>query len=558
MVANVSQRTTDWNTINWRKANRIVRNLRQRIFKASQKNDWKRVRSLQKLIMKSYSNTLIAVRRVTQINRGKNTPGIDKLLVRTPEARGYLVDILRKFIPWKPLPSKRIYIPKSNGKKRPLGIPSIIDRCLQATVKNALEPFWEEKFEGCSYGFRPGRSTHDAIQKIFNTARPSGNKKWILEADIKGCFNEIDHGFLMGQIGNFPARKLIKEWLKSGFMKDGIFHPTEAGTPQGGIISPLLANIALHGMEEWVGVKQPIGNSVRTPRILVRYADDFVVFCQSKDDAEKAKKEVEEFLKYRGLILSEDKTRVTHIQEGFDFLGFNIRQYKVQNSKSGYKLLIKPSKSNISKFKNQIRDIFKSCLGKQVVLLIAEINPIIRGWCNYYRHVVSSEIFNKLDRFIYHRCYRFARRTHPHKSHGWLREKYWGISPLYPQSSFSFMDKTNGNTMLKMNSFNIKRHVMVKGKSSPDDPELREYWEKRNKAGKVKYPSYLKVANNQKHKCPICRESLYNGESLHIHHRIPKAQGGKDTYGNLVLLHFYCHQQVHGNRQLFDRLSRMR
>jgi len=229
---------TDWNSVNWRKANRQVRNLRCRIFRASQQGDFRKVASLQKLMLRSYSNRLIAVRRVTQVNQGKRTPGVDKVLVKTPKARGNLVDDLATVQPWRAHPTKRVYIPKANGKTRPLGIPAIKDRALQAMVKNALEPSWEARFEGTSYGFRPGRGCHDAIQKIFNLARPNKRKKWILDADIEGAFDTIDHEYLMRAIGPVPGRELIRQWLKAGYVDRGVFHPTEAGTPQGGVISP--------------------------------------------------------------------------------------------------------------------------------------------------------------------------------------------------------------------------------------------------------------------------------------------------------------------------------
>lgn len=223
--ANVTKRTTEWQSINWCKAFRVVRNLRQRIFKATRQQNWKRVRNLQKLLLKSYSNVLLAVRQVTQINAGKRTPGIDKLLVKTSEAKAVLVDVLKQQIPWKPLAAKRVYIPKSNGKRRPLGIPSLVDRCLQAIVKAALEPFWEAKFEPTSYGFRPGRSAQDAIARIYITARTANrNKKWVVDADIAGCFDNIDHEFLMLQLGNFPARGLIAQWLKAGYMELSLIH----------------------------------------------------------------------------------------------------------------------------------------------------------------------------------------------------------------------------------------------------------------------------------------------------------------------------------------------
>ncbi len=394
MDVSVTERTCDWNNVNWRKANRIVRNLRQRIFRATQEGNFRKVRSLQRLMMRSYSNILIATRRVTQTNSGKNTPGVDKLVVKAPETRGILVDALAKHIPWKPLPTKRVNIPKANGKKRPLGIPSIIDRCLQAIVKNALEPFWESKFEGSSYGFRPGRSAHDAIGKIFLIARPNKTKKWVLDADIKGCFDNIAHEPLMQTIGNFSARKIIYQWLKAGYMDKGGFQNTHSGTPQGGIISPLLANIALHGMESALGIKHNNRGQIIGKRAIVRYADDLVVFNETKEDAEKSKTILNEWLGKTGLELSEDKTRITQLKDGFDFLGFNIRHYADNNTKTGWKLLIKPSKKSILSMREKLRQEWLNLKGKSVQRVIEKLNPIIRGWANYFRIGVSSVIFH--------------------------------------------------------------------------------------------------------------------------------------------------------------------
>src|SRR5256885_7086249 len=250
-LANGTEKQTDWNAIKWRKANRAVRNLRHRIFRATQEGNLKKVRSLQKLMLKSYSNRLVSVRRVTQTNTGKNTPGVDKLVIKTPAARGKMVDALANYTLWKAKPAKRVYIPKKNNKRRPLGIPVVVDRCLQAMVKNALEPAWEAKFEGISYGFRPGRSCHDAIEKIYRLARPNKTKKWVLDADIKGAFDNISHDYLLKVIGLVPGRELIKQWLKAGDVGQKGFHATERGTPQGAVGSPLLANIALHGMEDF-------------------------------------------------------------------------------------------------------------------------------------------------------------------------------------------------------------------------------------------------------------------------------------------------------------------
>ena len=237
--ANVTESSTDWHSINWKRHARHVRNLRRRIFKATREGDMKKVRGLQRLLLRSYSNRLTSTRQAVQVNQGKNTAGMDKITVPTPAMKGKLVDALGNYKSWKPIPARRVYIPKSEGKKRPLGIPSIIDRCIQGIVKNALEPYWEAKFEPTSYGFRPGRSTHDARQRIFLNIKGENNRKWwVVDGDISGCFDNIDHHHLMDEIGNFPARKLVNEWLKSGYVDQGVFYDSEAGTPQGSISAP--------------------------------------------------------------------------------------------------------------------------------------------------------------------------------------------------------------------------------------------------------------------------------------------------------------------------------
>ena len=337
----------DWHATDWKGVYRTVKNLRQRIFRASREGDLKKVRSLQRLMLRCRANILESVRRVTQVNQGRNTPGVDKILVKTPEERNALCRTLSQLELHKVHPVRRVYIPKKKGQ-RPLGIPTIVDRGVQAMVKNALEPFWEARFEGISYGFRPGLGCHDAIVKIFHLATPHSTRKWVLDADIEGAFNNIGHGALQAAIGNFPARKLIKQWLKAGYVEDEMLHPTETGCPQGGIISPLLLNIALHGMEQALGCKYTSQGVCLGKVAIVRYADDFAVFCPSEEEAMKAKIQLADWLKTRGLQLSEEKTHIRHLSEGFDFLGFNVRLYRTPNSsKSGYKQLIKPSNESV-------------------------------------------------------------------------------------------------------------------------------------------------------------------------------------------------------------------
>ena len=555
-TANVSQRMEYWHSIDWYSVNRSIRNLRRRIFKATQNRDWKKVRSLQKLMLKSFANVLISVRKVTQTNAGKNTPGIDKILVKTPKARWELSQLLAKGInDHKPNPTKRVHIPKKNGKTRPLGIPTIKDRAVQNIVKNALEPCWEAQFEGISYGFRPGRSCHDAIEKIFINCSPHRKKKWILDADIKGCFDNINHHKLIEIIGNFPKVSLIAKWLQAGYVDKNTFHPQDSGTPQGSIISPLLANIALHGMEAAIGVKYNHQGRCISKLSLVRYADDFAIFGESQEDILIAKRKINEWLTTRGLKLSEEKTKIVHITQGFDFLGFNIKQYKVNNTKTGYKLLIKPSKDFIKKCKRDIREVFLNNIGNTVDNLIGKINPIIRGKANYVNKVVSKETFSQLDYYLFTRQVRFVKRTHPNKPWKWIKNKYWGnLSLAHPNQAWVFGDKTTGNHMLKFAWTKIERHALITKTNSPDDPLLREYWEKRkckrNKSEATKLNKRRrKIAEQQRFRCQICGESIFNGEPTQIHHIIPRNEGGSDNIKNLVHVHTYCHHKIHHDKQ---------
>ncbi|WP_201365247.1 group II intron reverse transcriptase [Dictyobacter formicarum] len=430
-------------------------------------------------------------------------------------------------------------------------MPVVVDRCLQAMVKNALEPAWEARFEGTSYGFRPGRSCQDAIGKIYGLARPNKTKKWVLDADIRGAFDNISHEYLLKAIGPVPGKELIKQWLKAGYVDYGTFYTTEQGTPQGGVISPLLANIALHGMENAIGVKYSAGGYIRGTHAVVRYADDFVCFCESEQDAEAVQSILVEWLKERGLCLSEEKTRIVHLTKGFDFLGFHIRHYPApKTSRTGWKLLIKPSKASVRAVQRKLKDIWMKGKGSNVQGVLARLNPIIRGWANYFRTVVASAIFHKLDSWMFYRADRYAKWQHPTKSKHWRHQKYWGRLNLDRSDRWVFGEKATGGYLLKFGWFPIERHVLVKGTASPDDPQLKDYWEQRQ-AAKAKDLTFSrqKIAKRQKGRCLECGESLFNDEELQVHHLLAKSFGGKDVYSNLALVHLLCHQQIHAYTQ---------
>src|SRR5262252_5772433 len=320
-----------WDRINWRAQEEQVRRLRQRIFTAAREQDWPRVRNLQELMLRSRANTLVSVRQVTQRNTGRRTAGIDGEVALTPEARAQMaVRVHQSVTSWNPRAVRRVYIPKASNraKLRPLGIPVLMDRCHQQRVRNALEPEWEARFEPRSYGFRPGRSCQDAIAAIYNACKgPQARLVWALDADLAAAFDRIDHDHLLASLGSFPARDLIRDWLKAGVFEPGKgFAPTVEGTPQGGVISPCLLNVALHGLEEAAGVcyraggARPGGTRRGSP-VAIRYADDVVVLCHSQRQAEHARARLAEWLMPRGLAFNEDKTRIVGLDEGFDFLG---------------------------------------------------------------------------------------------------------------------------------------------------------------------------------------------------------------------------------------------
>src|SRR5215211_4471878 len=493
----------DWHAIDWRRVEDDVRRLRWPIFTASKVGDLARVRNLQKLMMRSRANTLQSVRRVTERNAGRMTAGVDGEVVLTPEAKAKLaVRVHQMTEPFKAMPVRRVYIPKrgSSTKRRPLGIPVIADRCHQARVVNALEPEWEARFEPRSYGFRPGRGCHDAIQAVYEVVKGRSPKRlWALDADLAQAFDKLAHDHILAMLGTFPARGMIRQWLKAGVVEQGRLHRTEDGVPQGGVVSPLLLNIALHGMEQAAGVRYDTNGWARADSpVLIRYADDLVALCHTRQDALEIKARLAGWLASRGLAFNEDKTRVVSLDEGFDFLGFNVRRY-------GNKSLIKPSKAAVRRIRERLRTELRSLRGSNAHAVIKRLNPIIRGWAAYYRTQVSAEVFDALDQYLWELTFKWARFSHANKPTRWVVARYWGRFNKARQDRWVFGDRNSGAHLHKFQWTNIVRHRIVMGVASTDDPALADdRGQRRRNARPPIDKTSLWLLKAQDGRCAIC------------------------------------------------------
>ena len=565
MSNTLNNQTVEWNQTDWRKLERRVYKLQTRIYRASNRGDLKAIRRLQKTLMRSWSGRMLAVRRVTQDNQGKKTAGVDGVKKLSPVQRLAMVKTLE--LKGKSKPTRRVWIDKpGTDEKRPLGIPTMYDRATQALVKLALEPEWEARFEPNSYGFRPGRSCHDAIEAIFGAIKQKA--KYVLDADIAKCFDRINHRELLKKLNTFPIlKRQINSWLKSGVMDGKQLFPTSEGTPQGGVISPLLANIALHGMEERIKQAFPrkkVGKNKNGSQknsivpCLIRYADDFVILHEDLTVVQRCKEIISEWLNGMGLELKPSKTRLAHTlyehdgqDAGFNFLGFNVRQYPVGKYNTGcngygeplgFKTLIKPNKEKVKVHYNRIAEVIEQHNAAPQAALIDQLNPIIRGWTNYYSTVVSKEVFSALDKDGYRKLKSWAQHRHPNKSGHWVADKYWQI---IGGNNWEFATRQEGKNplrLIKHSETSIVRHAKVKGDASPYDGNL-VYWSSRM----GKNPEVPKVVaillKRQNGKCTHCELYFTEESVIEVDHFMPKSKGGKNSYDNLQLLHRHCHDE---------------
>jgi len=472
---------TQWERTNWKEAEKQVNRLQIRIAKATKEGNWNLVKRLQYLLTHSFYAKALAVRTVTQ-NKGKRTAGVDGKIWSTPAARMKAVLFLTDKR-YKAKPLRRIYIPKP-GKitKRPLSIPTMYDRAMQALYAMALSPVAETLADTTSFGFRKFRSTHDACDYAYTTLRDKNSAEWVLEADIKGCFDKISHEWLIEHI---PMDKsVLKQFLKSGFVFNRHLFASDRGTPQGGVVSPILANMALDGIEDMLAEafwKCPRGrvnkSRCNTRKVnLTRYADDFIITADSKETALTIKEMLTDFLKVRGLELSEEKTKITHISEGFVFLGWSFKKYKG-------KLLTKPSKESIKRINEKVGLLIRKGQAWTQDNLIQRINPIIRGWANYHRHVVSKRIFTRQDHILWNQLYTWAKRRHPEKSRQWLKERYW-----HHDGNRDWIFETKSFRLILLSDIPIVRHRMGILKKNPYLDQ--EYFEQRilGRKGIDKFP----------------------------------------------------------------------
>lgn len=559
-------KTNHWHTINWKEINLYITKLRRKIYLASKEGNSHKVKIHQKLMLSSKANILYSIRFITRKNKGRE-------IVLLPAQKWRLYkDILEMDMQqWNPkfqviqleFSRKKIDIPKSNGKQKPLGIPVIKDLILQLIIKNALEPEWEAKFDPKNFGFRSKRSAHDAMVNIWRFLN-AGKKTWVLDAKIEQCFEKIPHEYLIKQIENFPAKKLIVRWLKAGSLENNKFYQIK-DIQQGGVLGPLLVNIIFNGMEETLNIKYHKNGQIRAENkyVVIRYASDFIVLAKSETFLKEAKQLLGTWLNERNLDFSKEKTKLYNVKNQIlTFLGFD---FIIQ----GNICLVRPAKKAVKEAIVHLKEIWSSHHGKPAYKAIYKLNQFITEWTNYYSKCNANKTFRYLDHIIWHQALRFGKRTHPNKTVTWVFQKYFrsyksnNTNCTFDRKNvFSDIDPRFGILYLKLcASTKIKEHTPIKTHCSADDPEFKEYFKQRSKKQEeerlvLAYAKTFKIAKRQKYKCPVCNE-FFGDEELEVHHIIPRSQNGSNKPENLIILHKDCHYKIHYDSK-DTGLSRMR
>ncbi|MYE88397.1 group II intron reverse transcriptase/maturase [Candidatus Poribacteria bacterium] len=532
---------------------KYILTIQRRLDKAVANDDKFKIKWYTHLLMKrSRAVKILSVYRVCSVNQGKYTAGVDGVSMPKEKVKRteMMIELLNSIdILQKPQPIRRVFIPKPNGTKRPLGIPTISDRINQDIIRQTIEPICEYHFKTCSYGFRPKRSCQDAMSDLFNKLGKPNSRRWIIEGDIKGCFDNINHGHIISTMRKWnitnPICRIVRKMLKSDIMWGNDTTPSTSGTPQGGIISPMLANIALTCLDE--EIEKVCGRTGRNMSWIVRYADDFIIVAVNEQDAKEIRKHIKTFLpNHIGVELSDEKTLITEISKGFDFLGFNFRKYK--NT-----LKIKPSKDSIISIKHKIALKIRELSTTSMDILLSNLNPIISGWGHYYRHCVSSDIFAYIDDYVWNKIWQWTKRKHPTRGGKHRRNRY--TQKATDNNRWIFYDSNTNKILMKMRSIVIKRFIKVVNDIRVYDANASEYWDKRvymnAKDSIYGNKTLTELFRRQKGRCeycnrPITTEQIKDGK-LHKHHLKPRSQGGDWKSGNLRLLHSECHTSLHGN-----------
>jgi RNA-directed DNA polymerase len=540
-------RTPDWHSIEWKNVWRTVRRLQARIVKAVAQGRWNKVKALVYLLTRSFSGRALAILRVVN-NSGAKTPGVDGILWNTPEAKSAAFGILRRH-GYQPQPLRRVYIPKSNGKVRGLGIPVMADRAMQALHLLGLDPIAESHADGHSYGFRRERRCADALAQTHLVLSHRQGPGWVLEGDIKACFDRISHDWLLAHVP--MDRQVLWQWLKAGFLEKHTWFATTEGTPQGGIASPVLANWTLDGLQRLLAehfANTPKGQG-KSRVHLVRYADDFLITGTSKELLRgQVQPLVTHFLKERGLELSHEKTQITHVEAGFDFLGQNIRRYRCG------KVLTKPSSHSVQTFLSKIQETIDKSNRLTAGVMIHRLNQQIKGWTMYHRYAASKRTFNYVDHRISRMVWRWCRRRHRKKNWKWIKKTYFQRDGhRHTVFTGQLLNKRGqGRPIQLMNAASVRiiRYVKIRSAVNPYDPKWELYLEARwgwqltqTRTGRSRFETLWK---EQKGRCMACGQPLRLAEEdCQIHHRVKRTEGGQDTADNMELLHANCHRQIH-------------